>query len=92
MTSFHLVCCQGQPDAHQSQAEEEEESDEISSDNGEHTTEVLKKLNFPETEKEPQPTAVVSKVAVAIQKRVKKLSEGITKLEGLSSRDDVQAK
>lgn len=64
----------------------------MTSDDGEHTSAILKKLCFPEVEREPQPASVVSKVSAAIQKWTRRLKDGFAKLEALPTKDEVQSK
>ena len=52
----------------------------------------MKKLNFPNIEKEVQPAAVVPKVSGSIQKRVMKLEEHEAKLESVREPNETQKK
>ena len=63
---------------------------EESSDDGEEAARLLKKLNFPEVEKEKKPSECCIKISQCLQKRIPKLEGVADKLGAMKSLSEPQ--
>lgn len=64
----------------------------VDSDDGDAKQEVLKQIKFPEVEKDKSPASCVTPVCKCLAKQLDKVSDFVTKLEAIPSKNDIQTK